>query len=180
MSTPPDVPKIASQIYALLQPLESDARKLAIAGALAMLGEQMMTTGTQKEDNAGGDDATEYPRKATQWMKQNGVTSEQLSHVFHDGEIIAATLPGSSKKEKTVATYILCGIGNILKTGEPKFEDAAARETCQRHSCFDLSNHSGIIRASRNLFTDSKDAGWTLTAPGLKQGADLVKQLAEG
>jgi hypothetical protein len=36
MTTPPDIPSIATDIYKLLAPLPPDARKLAVADAFAM------------------------------------------------------------------------------------------------------------------------------------------------
>jgi hypothetical protein len=180
MSTPPDVPAIASQIYALLQPLDSEARKLVVAGAMTMLGESF-SRGKAKDDAGGGDAGDgEHPRKASTWMKQHGITAEQLSHVFHEGEVIAAKLPGTKKTDNTVSMYVLCGIGQLVHAGEPRFTDDAAREACKSHGCFDQANHSAIISRARNFFNGSKQTGWTLTAPGLKQGADLVKQIAKG
>jgi hypothetical protein len=141
MATRPDAPAIASQIYALLQPLDSEARKLAVAGAMTMLGESF-STGKAKDDTGGGDEGDrQYPRKAATWMKQNGITAEQLSHVFHEGEVIAAKLPGTTKTDKTVSMYVLCGVGQLVHAGEPKITDDAAREACKSHGCFDQANH---------------------------------------
>jgi hypothetical protein len=181
MTTPPDIPSIATDIYKLLEPLPSEARKLAVAGAFAMLGDALPASGKQKDGGGGsGDDVIDgdYPRKAATWMKQNGITAEQLSHVFHDGELIAKALPGESKRENTVNTYVLCGISHLLQTGEPQFTDAVARETCKTHSAFDEANHSAIIARVKDVFTGSKKLGWKLTSPGLKRGAELVKQIA--
>ena len=44
--------------------------------------------------------------------------------------------------------------------------------------CFDGSNHALYMKGKGNVLGGSKDAGWTLTGPGLKAGAELVKKLA--
>jgi hypothetical protein len=178
MTTPPEVPTVATEIYKLLQPLDSDSRKLAINGALAMLGDKGLALG--KSADAEGDDDTnsDYPAKARRWMKQNAVTEAQLSQVFHDGEIIAS-MPSAHKTENAVSIYVLSGIAKLLATGEPKFDDSTARAACKSHNCLDQGNHSKTVKGSKNLLTGSTKAGYTLTAPGLKHGADLIKQIAQ-
>jgi hypothetical protein len=177
MTDKPDVPNVASQIYGLLRLLEKEERKLALAGAVAMLGDTSLL-GKSKEDTGAEEGAGEHGPKAALWIKQNGITSDQIANAFSDGEFIA-DLPGTSKANRTENAYVLCGIGQLLKTGEPKFNDNVARELCKTHKCFDLANHSSNVKEARQWFNGSKQAGWTLTHPGLKRGADLVKQIAK-
>jgi len=117
------------------------------------------------------------------WMKQNGITAEQLQHVFHFSgagvEIIAPDFPGKNKKQKTYNAYVVEGIAQLLATGEPHFTDKVARALCERAGCFDSANHATHMNNKGNEFAGSKDKGWTLTAPGLKKGAALVKELSQ-
>jgi hypothetical protein len=107
------------------------------------------------------------------------VSAEQLAHIFHiDGEtvdIIADTSPGKNQKDQTINAYVLTGIGEYLKTGEAKFTDKAARESCKKMGCFGETNHSTYLKRPGNIMSGSKESGWTLTGPGLKAAAELVK-----
>jgi hypothetical protein len=172
----PDITDVTAKLYKLLEPLEPDMRRRALAGALGMLGEPVSAIAVSKKEAAVEVDC-DYPARAATWMKQNGVSIEQLAHVFHGSDLIAHQVPGSNKKEKTLNTYILTGIGQLVQTGEPRFDDSVAREACKSHGCYDSANHSNIIKARGNAFTGSKKSGWAVTTPSLKTGADLVKQI---
>jgi hypothetical protein len=114
-------------------------------------------------------------------MKQNDVTIDDIQQTFHmaDGvvEVIASDIPGKNGKEKTLAAYVLTGIAGLLATGNAAFDDNSARGVCKSSGCFNLANHAAYLKEKGNEFTGSKDNGWTLTTPGLKRGAALVKEL---
>jgi hypothetical protein len=120
------------------------------------------------------------PAKARSWMKQHGLTLEQVNQVFHFGdegpEIIAA-VPGANKKEQVRNAYVLCGTGRLLASGETRFDDKVARRVCESGGFFDSTNHMKYMKGKE--FTGSREKGWVLTAPGLKLGAILVAQLSE-
>jgi hypothetical protein len=63
-----------------------------------------------------------------------------------------------------------------LTTGDATFDDKAARQLCDDLGCYDSANHSVFMGDKGNLLTGSKKLGWKLTAPGLKHGANLIKQ----
>jgi hypothetical protein len=117
-------------------------------------------------------------------MKQNGIAAAELEQVFHitEGavEVIAAYMPGKNKKEQTYNAYILTGLGQLLLTGNPSFQDNSARALCESSGCYDSANHSAHIRDRGNEFAGTKDKGWVLTAPGLKRAAAIVKELGQG
>jgi hypothetical protein len=181
MAKATDITSITTQLFKLLQPLESDERKRAIKATLTLLGEEgdIEPDKPKKKDEEETVVESGLPAKARTWMRQNSVSDEQLSHVFHGTDIIANVMPGTSKKEKTRSTYILTGIGQLIQTGEPQFSDETARHACKTHGCYDETNHSTTIKDRGNSFTGSKKTGWTLTTPGLKTGAELVKQIAQ-
>ena len=74
------------------------------------------------------------------------------------------------------ATALVAGAARLIVTGEPKFDDREARDLCERFGFFDPTNHSKYVKGGSE-FTGSKDKGWTLTAPGLKQAALLIAEL---
>lgn len=175
---------VTGKIVELLSPLESEERLRIISASLTLLGEKpvaLTTKGAGGEDPADGDSTTALLPRARTWMKQYGITMEQVQQVFHldNGatEVIAATIPGKNKKEQTFNAYILTGIAKLLATGEPTFDDKTARSLCENAGCYDSANHATYMKSKGNEFTGSKDKGWTLTSPGLKRGAELVQEL---
>jgi len=169
-----------TKIIDALTPFSSEERHRVIQAALAILGEVQVRSVDSASDETSrvvGD----LPPRARAWMQQNSVTSDGLLQVFHlaDGkvEVIASQLPGSSKKEQTYNAYVLTGIAQLLAGGDPSFEDKIARSTCEKYGCYDSANHSAHLRARGNEFTGTKDKGWTLTAPGLRRGAELIKEM---
>jgi hypothetical protein len=91
-------------------------------------------------------------------------------------EITASHPPGKNAKLQTINTYVLTGIGKLLETGVPKFDDKAARDNCKSLGCFNTANHVVYMKKKGNVLSGSKTKGWTVTGPGLKVGAELIKQ----
>lgn len=181
--------EIVTEIVDLLTPIDSAERTRVIQASMTLLGETYSMGRSRASmdaaDGEGGDEdaPTTLPPRARTWMKQNGVSVEDLQQVFHleDGsaDVIAADLPGKNKKEKTYNAYILTGLSKLLSTGTPRFDDKAARALCVSSGCYDPANHAVHIKERGNEFTGSKEKDWTLTAPGLTRAAALVKELTK-
>lgn len=183
MST--EATEAAVKLVGILTPLPSEERHRAIAAALMLLGEKPVSASTampkERDDNGGSTGDENLSVRARNWMKQNGLTDEALSEVFHfsDGraEIIASSVPGKSASAKSLNCYVLAGVANLLSTGVPSFTDQFAREICQNMGCYDINNHSKTLKEKGNEFSGTKDKGWELTAPGLKRGAALINEM---
>jgi hypothetical protein len=185
-----DIPLVASKLYALLEPIEPSMRKRAIKATLTLLGdddgvdlEPENRSGrrtTETESDAGG---SSLPPKVKAWMRSNSVDENQLQHTFHfdngKAELIAGNLPGKTNKDRTINAYLLTGLTKFLETGEAKFDDTAARAACKSFGCLDEGNHAHNLKGKGNLIGGTKSAGWLLTAPGIKAGAELVKAMAD-
>jgi hypothetical protein len=174
--------EITGKIVELLTPLESEARMRVIQAALMLLGETLATLPKEKVgQNQDGDVGDGFPTRARSWMKHHSLSTEHIQQVFHvtegNAEIIAAVIPGKNKKEQTFNAYIFAGLAKLLSGGEPAFDDKSARALCESSGCYDSANHAAYMKNKGNEFTGSKDKGWTLTTPGLKRGAELVKEL---
>lgn len=174
---------VVGRLLDILTPLSSEERHRYIAASLVLLGENAPKI-KDAEDHAsdtGDEPSGQLPAKAKLWAKQNNISSDQIWQVFHEietgVEIIAAAIPGQSNKEKVRAAYILSGAANFLQTGTPSFDDKSARAVCERFGFYDKTNHSKALKGG-NEFTGSIQNGWTLTAPGLKRAATLVKELS--
>lgn len=172
------------KLVQLLAPLSPPDRQRAISAAMILLDEPAPSQfGAHK-----GAHVHELPpsdgihTKAAQWMSKYSVARTQLDHVFSIEanlvDVIAAKLPGKSKRQQTVNAYLLCGLKSYLSTGDAAFVDKDAREICSRVGCYDSANHSNYMKAFGNLITGTKESGWKLTNPGIAQVAKVVKDSA--
>jgi len=175
---------VVTKMVDLLNPLSSEERRRIIGATLTLLGEDQgepPQKQSQNQDDEGKSEAG-VPKLASLWMKQNSVLTAELQQVFHLSEgtaaLIAPEIPGKSTKEKVLNAYILTGAGKLLESGSPSFDDKTAKAICNSAGCYDSTNHSKYLNGKGNEFTGSKDKGWTLTAPGLKKAAALIKQIA--
>jgi hypothetical protein len=169
------ITQAVAKIVDELTDFSPEERRRIVQASLTLLGDVSPPL-ADKIDSSNQDDG--FPAKARMWMKQYGLTAEQMSHVFHPGENgmeVIAPIPGSSKRGQVLNAYVLSGIAQLLAQGETKFEDKAARQLCERGGFFDHTNH---MKYMKNVeFVGSKEKGWVLTTPGLKLGASLVTQL---
>jgi hypothetical protein len=186
MTSTKDIAAVTTVLIETLEPLTPDERRRAISASLTLLGDSAAPstdTRSQQEDDVSGGNSL-LPGKAKNWQKQNGLTDTQLEQVFHfdNGKVsvIAAVIPGNNKKTRTINAYILTGITRFLETGDSRFDDQAARDLCISSGCYDGTNHAYNLKGKENNFTGSKSQGWTLTSPGLRRGAELVKEIATG
>lgn len=189
MST--DLKSLVSGLFDLLEPAEPELRRRAIKAALIMLGDdaavaehRQPTTeagaGSSDADDDGGNEGS-FNQKAQIWMKRNKISGGQLEHVFHiEGDrvdIIADKIPGKSGKDQAINAYLLIGLRELLKTGEPKFDDKTARGECERLGCHRKTNHATYFKSPGTVLSGSTKQGWTLTGPGQTAAAELVKEL---
>ncbi len=176
------VTEIAVKIVDMLTPLTSEERQRVVHAALTLMGEAPLVDTKRSDQSEDSVDAGLHHR-ARAWMKQNDLTAEDLQHVFHlaggRAEVIASEIPGKSDKEKTLNAYVLIGVANLLSNGDANFDDKAARDLCGTLGCFNGANHAAYMKNKGNQIAGSKEKGWTLTSPGLKRGAALVKELSK-
>jgi hypothetical protein len=171
------VTQAVANIVQELTDFSSEERRRIVQASMTLLGEGAALPVLEQEievQQEGG-----LPAKARIWMKQHGLTSEQINQVFHpsdEGVEVIASIPGANKKEQVRNAYVLCGLSHLLASGESKFDDKSARRICELGGFFDGSNHMKYMKCSE--FTGSREKGWVLTSPGLKLGASLVTQLS--
>lgn len=177
---------VLTTIIKALEPLTSEERQRTVGAAMLFLGEATLpkqhSASGDPQDDSSGDSESGYPLQVAKWMKQNAVSAEALEEVFHfnqDGTFDLLNAPGKSKKDQTLNTYILTGLGKYLSTSanERTFDDAMALKFCKKIGCFDESNHARYIK-NRPEFTGDRSKGFSLTNPGVKRGAALVKEAA--
>src|SRR5262245_32923350 len=165
-----------------LEGFSSEDRHRIVQASMTLLGEAPTRLVSEEDEAKPRQHQTgELPAKALNWMKQHGLSLEQISQVFHfgdEGAEIIAPIPGATKKEQVRNAYVLCGISRLLMSGETRFDDKVARRLCEFGGFFDHTNHMKYMKGSE--FTGGREKGWVLTVPGLKVGASLVAQLSKG
>lgn len=177
---PTKTAEIVGKIVDLLHPLPSEERQKAVSASLTLLGETSVAKQAPAHSNEIDGD---LPSKAQIWAKQNSISDEDLQQVFHIShgsvEVIASEISGKSKKEQAFNCYLLTGIVGLLATGNSSFDDKSARALCQSSGCYDHTNHATYMKDKGNELAGNKDKGWSLTNPGLKSAAALIKQIAQ-
>jgi hypothetical protein len=179
--TPKSPAQAVANIVQELESFSSEDRHRIVSASMTLLGEsptRLIRAEEGAEPDQDGSDG--LPARARSWMKQHGLTLEQINQVFHFGEEgaqIIAHIPGANRRDQVRNAYVLCGVGRLLTDGESRFDDKAARDICQSGGFFDSTNHMKYMKCSE--FTGSREKGWVLTAPGLKLGASLVAQLSK-
>jgi hypothetical protein len=171
------ITQAVAKIVDELTDFSQEERRRIIQASLTLLGDSSAPLDNKAEDSIQDDG---FPAKARMWMKQHGLTAEQISQVFHcdeNGADVIASVPGASKREQVRNAYILSGVAQLLTHGETKFDDKTARQLCERGGFFDPTNHMKYMKGSE--FTGSKERGWVLTTPGLKHGAVLITELTK-
>jgi hypothetical protein len=178
--TSKSVTEVVAAIVSELTPLGPEERRRVIQASLVLLGDAPVAS-TDGASIAQVDfaDVGLMPR-ARAWMRQNGLSMEELQQAFHiegsDCQVIVSAIPGKANRERVRSAYLLTGVAQLMVTGEPRFDDREARELCVRFGFFDTTNHSKYVKGG-NEFTGSREKGWILTAPGLKQAALLISEL---
>jgi hypothetical protein len=172
-------------VVRVLGPLSQEERQRVVQGALVVLGDfasvNISPPGSYQTQGGEVEPSVPINPHARLWMKQNHVDVDELVQVYDISDsgviVIAAGVTGSNTAEKVIKAYTLIGVGSLLATGEPSIIDRDARALCAHLGCYDSTNHSKYVKERGNYFVGSKDAGWKLTAPGLKFGAETVKEL---
>ena len=187
---PNKITSVVGKIVSELEALSSEERKRAVTAAFAILGESDAPTtpaavegnpGTSSLGGANANGANDHgvSARGAAWIKKHTITTEQIEEAFHiDSGKVALILGkaiGGSKREQAVNTYILTGASALLESGNANFSDEIARQNCIQLGCYDQANHSKFLKEFGNRITGSKNAGWTLTAPGLTTAASLLK-----
>lgn len=180
------LPTISGKVYELIEPLDSMDRHKVVAGVLALLGETPLNPGNGSPTGGskigtGSSGLTTGPN-ASRWIEQNKLSREMLEQVFHFGDndvqIIASSIPGSTKKEKTVNSYLLMGAQSLLAFDDSSFTESDAIAFCKHHQCYDRNNHTTNRKEVGNRTVGNRKEGFKLAAPGLTAAAEVVRQAA--
>lgn len=202
-TTPGIDPEIAaiSNVYAALKELEpeSQARVLAyVAGKLKIASpleaNQEARLDMRDTFNETRRDERQAERKerddgdlqgispvAQKWIARNGLLPKQLSLIFSLGvdeiDLIAKTVPGKGKREKMRSVFLLKGIAAYLSTGAARFTHEQMKEACLHYDAYDANHFADNLKTLSSEISGSKDTGYVLTARGLANATEMVKDM---
>lgn len=118
---------------------------------------------------------------AVKWMKRSGFTSDQLSKLFSLGideiDLVAKKVPGKSMRDKTRSVILLKGIASYLGTGVPRVTYEQIKEASQHYGAFDNTNFAKYVKTMAADVSGTKESGFTVTARGLTEATELVRDL---
>lgn len=180
-----NITTITTEMYELLEPLDSTERQRTLKATLALLGESFGEIGGQDTRNkeTRGEELPQHGdglgENAARWMRQNQISRSAIDQLFHiDGnnvDLIVRSVVGNSRREKTLNAYLLVGIRNLLNTDEPRFTEKEAIEFSHLVDAYDRNNHTALRNAIGKRMSGDRSSAFTLTVPGLRDAANLIR-----
>jgi len=184
----PSIPHIAATMYPLLEPLDPQDRIKATSAVLAMFGQSLVASAPVYVSADVSDSQpesygfqTRLASNAQRSLKQHQLSVDGLTDIFEfsgaDVALLAADMPGSTKKDRTINCYLVVGVWALLRTDEPVFDDETAVQFCKTSGAYDGNNHTANRRALANRIIGDRKYGFRLTAPGLRDAANVIKSM---
>ena len=119
---------------------------------------------------------------APAFFARQNITEEEWQKVFHfDGttySIIVDDLKETTKSKKQVNLALLEGIKELLTGGVATIVKDDLIELCKKYDAYDSSNFASHMKKQKSLFLARGD-NWSLTKPGEKRAAEVVKDLSQ-
>ncbi len=169
-------------VYRLVVDLNADERRRLVSAVLNLCGDAEVEPLTQPSSGPAEPSPAElenFPPKAIRWLTQNRIQRERLEEFFHldgDMDILVAEVPGTSKREQTKNCYLVAGARALLSSGEATVSEGDVVALCKRYKCYDSTNHATYRKQAGNYLAGDKGKGFTLSAPGLRAAADLLRK----
>jgi hypothetical protein len=128
---------------------------------------------------------TGVPEIVKPFLTANAITTEILEKAFHPtgpgAQLLASSIPGSSKANKLVNLSLLLSIKRALESGSFTCTLKELRELAIHYDCYDSTNFSSTLKASKNYYKPrEKGADLELSGPGLKKAGEIIKSIAAG
>jgi hypothetical protein len=182
-----------SEVYAALKDLEPDARARVldyVAGKFnipkpAKFEKEDITpsiSSNPRETNLEAEDDMEGISPAgKKWITRNGIKPTQLMSVFSLGideiDLVSKSVPGSTKVQRMRHVFLLKGIAAYLGTGAARFTHEQVKEACLHYNAWDGPNFASNFKNLTADVSGSKESGYNLTAKGMTDAANLVKEM---
>lgn len=119
---------------------------------------------------------------APAFFARQNITEEEWQKVFHiEGNqcsIIVDELKERTRSRKQVKLALLEGVKELLESGEATITKENLVELCKKYDAYDSPNFATHMKKQRSLFL-AKGDNWSLTKPGEKRAAEVVKELSQ-
>lgn len=120
---------------------------------------------------------------AIKWMKRNSLTMDQLGHLFSLGvdeiDLVANSVPGTSKNQRTRNVILLKGMAAYLGSGAARISAEQIKTALLHYDAYDPPNHAKYIRGLASEVSGNKKSGYTLTARGMTSATEIIKSLVQ-
>lgn len=172
--------EIVSRVVKELNPLTPYDRARVLQNAKLVFDDSNVIAESKKEIPMENNTCLEVSPVAAEWVKKYNLSEREMRSVFNissNGVSVIASMPGRRTSEKVLEAYVLTGICSFLKLGNSDFSDRDARALCTRMGFYDSANHNKYMSFS-NYIMGSKQAGFSLTFPGLEFAVNVIRKAA--
>lgn len=139
------------------------------------------TSTTTLPDTDVSEDVDGINAVALKWIRRSGLNTKELQNLFSLGieeiDLVAKSVPGSSKRERMHNVVLLKGIAAYLGSGTPRMTYEQLKEACLHYNAYDMGNFASYLRSFSADAGGTKEAGYTLSARGLNSATELIKQM---
>jgi hypothetical protein len=188
-------------VYIALKPLDPPAQLRVLRYSAEMLGLKFeipgsgsRISGDQEENQSSGsagiatipdahpsDDIEGINAVALRWMKRSDLNPKSLQALFSLGideiDLVAKSVPGTSKRERMRNVLLLKAIAAYLGTGAARVTYEQLKEASLHYKAYDPANFAVHIKSCVADVGGTKESGYTLTARGLTAATDLIKEM---
>lgn len=198
-----DTPEIDAYrtVYLALKSLDSPAQLRVLRYSAEMLGLKFEIpsaggrASSDQDDNQSGDSAASASPPEVQssddieginavalkWMRRSNLNPKSLQALFSLGideiDLVAKSIPGTSKRERTRNVLLLKAIAAYLGTGAARVTYEQLKEAALHYSAYDAANFAAHIKSFASDVGGTKESGFTLTARGLTAATDLIREM---
>ncbi|TGM99935.1 hypothetical protein [Leptospira yasudae] len=192
--------KATEEVYKALKDLEVDAQIRVIDHVSKILGiktsgptshkaqdiapikhENNTPTESYSDELEASDSLQGISPIAKKWITRSDLSIDDLAKLFSLGldeiDLVATSVPGKSKREKSKNIFLLKGIAAYLSSGSPRFNHENLKETLLHYDAFDLANFAKYLTSMASSIGGSKESGYQLTARGIAEATTLIKEM---
>jgi hypothetical protein len=198
-----DTPEIDAYrtVYLALKPLDPPAQLRVLRYSAEMLGVKFEIPGAERRtsndheehqpsdltptistpDVQASEDIEGINAVALKWMRRSNLNSKSLQALFSLGideiDLVAKSVPGTSKRERMRNVLLLKAIAAYLGTGAARVAYEQLKEASLHYSAYDANNFAAHIKSFASDVGGTKESGFTLTARGLTAATDLIREM---
>jgi hypothetical protein len=125
------------------------------------------------------------PDAVRPFLTANAITTDLLERVFSPlgpgAQLLASSIPGTSKSGKLINLSLLICVRNALESGAFACTLKELRELAVHYDCYDGANFSNNLKYNKSYYNPRDKGGdLELSGPGRRKAGEIVKSLAAG